>query len=117
MLQDLELAASPALLCQLFAHSLTKFNPGDFAFIVTPMNSFRFRRENTALCKFPTFKLFSSYHPCPGGAIGLPRHSCSRATAYSRSIRSALHGQVELLALHDLRPVDVEEVGVEDGLD
>lgn len=22
------------------------------------MNSFRFRRENTALCKFPTFKLF-----------------------------------------------------------
>jgi hypothetical protein len=34
-----------------------------------------------------------------------------------RSFRSALHGQVELLALHDLRPVDVEEIGVEDGLD
>jgi hypothetical protein len=28
-----------------------------------------------------------------------------------------LHGKVELLALHDLGPVDVEEVGVEDGLD
>ena len=28
-----------------------------------------------------------------------------------------LHGQVELLALHDLGPVDVEEVGVKDGLD
>jgi hypothetical protein len=60
---------------------------------------------------------FSSCHPFPGGAVGVSRHSCSRATAYSRSIRSALHRQVELLALHDLRPVDVEEVGVEDGLD
>ena len=28
-----------------------------------------------------------------------------------------LYGQVELLALHDLGPVDVEEVSVEDGLD
>ena len=31
--------------------------------------------------------------------------------------RSGLDGQVELLALHDLGPVDVEEVGVKDGLD
>jgi hypothetical protein len=30
---------------------------------------------------------------------------------------NCLHGQVELLALHDLGPVNVEEVGVEDGLD
>lgn len=30
---------------------------------------------------------------------------------------SSLYGKVELLALHDLGPVDVEEVGVEDGLD
>jgi hypothetical protein len=30
--------------------------------------------------------------------------------------KSRLHGQVELLALHDLGPVDVEKVGVQDGL-
>ena len=36
---------------------------------------------------------------------------------YAHDVRPPLHGQVELLALHDLSPVDVEEVGVEDGLD
>jgi len=38
---------------------------------------------------------------------------CTRACQFD----NRLHGQVELLALHDLGPVDVEEVGVEDGLD
>ena len=32
-------------------------------------------------------------------------------------VNDPLHGKVELLALHDLGPVNVEEVGVEDGLD
>lgn len=40
-----------------------------------------------------------------------------RALELADVSRLPLHGQVELLALHDLGPVDVEEVGVQDGLD
>jgi hypothetical protein len=77
--------------------------------------------KNTALCKFPTFKLFLvSSLSCRRCWVTAPLLLLSDYSFQKRSgeaLRSALHRQVELLALHDLRPVDVEEIGVEDSLD